>query len=226
MLGESRRDFNPAVPAAIPLLHRTRTRMPHHLNAAVDAALDGAPLPRPRGFAEAVALAERIRQRAARRLRRRTVTGAALLAARDAFMRDAYRAAAPAGSHTAWCDGTHAATGAALGVLLCDADSRIVARASRTVRAADAFATEIRALETALRLARALHATALTAHTDCAALADLWRRQRGDARLARVRRLAAGFERFVLRAIPRLHNQPAHALARTALSRSTRRDAD
>ncbi|WAK02095.1 reverse transcriptase-like protein [Methylobacter sp. YRD-M1] len=56
-------------------------------------------------------------------------------------------------------------------------------------------------------------------YTDNRGLVQLWNEHRGDNRLSDLRRQAASLERFILRALPRLHNQPANALARAAVKR-------
>jgi len=56
-------------------------------------------------------------------------------------------------------------------------------------------------------------------YTDNRGLLQLWDEHRGDNRLNELRRQAASLKRFILRAIPRLHNQPANAPARAAAAR-------
>ena len=54
-------------------------------------------------------------------------------------------------------------------------------------------------------------------YTDNSAIAQLWREHRSDMRLAEIRKLSAELEKFSLHIIPRLHNQPADALAKQAI---------
>lgn len=76
---------------------------------------------------------------------------------------------------------------------------------------------EIAALAAVIRSAIEHGQLRLSVYCDSHGLVQLWNEHREDARLADLRRLRAGLERFALRAIPRLHNQPADALARKAV---------
>lgn len=196
------------------------------LHEAIEHALTEPTPERFRGLAQlrldTAKLAERVRMRAARLVRRMPARRVEVLAARDALTQAIYRADAPRGWHTAWCDGTSLVREetrlGAIGVLLFDPEGAVVALLSQRREARDAFEAELAALEAALRLARAHGAERLRAHTDCAAAARLWRSRRRDPRLAPVRAAARKLRRFELRAVPRAHNQPAHRLAREALA--------
>lgn len=167
-----------------------------------------------RGFG-ATALAERVRQRATALARRDRSAGPRLLAVRDALIEALYRDAAPKGWFNAWCDGSVRTDGSAgIGALVLGADGRVVGRISRAVEQPSPFEAEIAALEAVLDLAVKHDFRRVRVHTDCRALVDLWRAHRADPRLAPVRSLAQRLERLELRVVPRLHNQPAHRLAR------------
>lgn len=160
-------------------------------------------------------LAERMRQRATALARRNRSAGAQILAVRDALIEALYRDASPKGWFNAWCDGSARPDGpASIGALLLGPNSRVVARISRAADHISPFEAEIAALEAVLEVAVKRDFRHMRVHTDCRALVELWRAHRADPRLARVRSLAHRLERLELRAVPRLHNQPAHRLAR------------
>jgi ribonuclease HI len=163
------------------------------------------------------ALAERVRRRATALMRRDRGRAAAILHERDRLILGLYAAASPRGWTSAFCDGSITQPPAAgIGALLLDAHGRVRSRIRRALRAPDAFAAEIAALEAALRAARRHGHVSLRVYSDCPALVKLWHARRTDGRLDRVRALAAGLAAFELRAVPRAHNRPAHALARRA----------
>ncbi len=169
---------------------------------------------------EPVRLAERVRERATRLARRSSGRRETLLATRDTLIQEIYRAAAP-DLATAWCDGAvqvkEDGRRCAIGMLVLDRKGTPVVSRRRPIEAADAFSTEIAALEATLVAAATRRIDRLRVHTDCAALANLWRTHRDDPRLAGVRALRRKFRRLEIVAVPRLHNQPAHRLARSAL---------
>ena len=167
---------------------------------------------------DATVAAERVRGRAQRLLRRNRARRAEIITARDALIEWLYVRRAPRGWSVAFCDASIApdTRRAAIGAILIDAaDNR--RHLARRMQAADALAAEIGAIEAALDSARRDRITRLWGYTDCVALVRLWQQRHADDRLARLRRLGRGFERIALCAIPRLHNQPANRLARTAL---------
>jgi hypothetical protein len=169
----------------------------------------------------ATRLVEPVRRRA-RSLARRARGGRRLERARDALILALYARAAPAGWACAWCDGSFVPgepPRAGLGALLFDGSGRLVARVSRRTLASDPFAAEIAALEATLAAASRRGLGRLRVHTDCAALARMWRERRAEPRLAAVRAQAAALARFELTAIPRLHNPLANRLARGAARR-------
>jgi ribonuclease HI len=193
------------------------------INPVVDAALHtpaGEPLAallrlRPRIGAEA--LAERVRQRATVLARRQRARTAALLETREVLILRLYAEAAPRGWFAAWCDGSVRTTPtrriAGIGGVVLDPEGHMAAEFSRRADGMNAFDAEIAALTTTLEVALSRHATRLRVHTDCDALAKLWREKRSDPRLAPVRMHARALDRFELRALPRLHNQAANTLA-------------
>lgn len=195
------------------------------INPVVDAALHtpaGEPLAallRLRRRIGTEALAERVRQRATALARRQRARAASLLETRDVLMLRLYAEAAPRGWFTAWCDGSvrTAATRriAGIGGVVLDPEGHLAAEFSRRADGMGALDAEIAALTSTLEVSLARHATRLRVHTDCAALVELWQEQRDDPRLAAVRLHARALDRFELRAVPRLHNQPANTLART-----------
>lgn len=163
----------------------------------------------------ATALGERVRQRATALARRHRSAGARILATRDALIEALYRDASPKGWFIAWCDGSARPDGpAGIGALVLGPDGRAVARIARAAECISPFEAEIAALEAVLDLAVKHDFRRVRVHTDCRALVDLWRAHRADPRLAPVRSLAQRLERLELRVVPRLHNQPAHRLAR------------
>jgi len=205
---------------SIKLNERERAR---RLNRAIDQALlepgsdDAAKLRELGGRPSPLELAERVRRRAARLgARSRQVPER-----RDALMAALYASAAPPGWFNAWCDGSSSRTppgGAGVGGVVMDPGGRVVARLARCHADLDPFAAEIGALAAVLKAALKAGAGRIRVHTDCVALARLWRARRSDPRLDSVRALSRGFEAFVIRAIPRSHNQTAHVLAREAIA--------
>jgi hypothetical protein len=104
-----------------------------------------------------------------------------------------------------------------------DPNGRIVSEDSARTDGLDAFQAEIAAAFTLSRTAIDHRAERIRVHTDCKALVELWIQHRDDLRLTQLRALARRLQRFELRAIPRLHNQPANLLARQALQLCARR---
>lgn len=160
-------------------------------------------------------LAERVRQRATALARRNRSVGARILVVRDTLIEALYRNASPKGWFCAWCDGSARPDGpASIGALVLGPDGRVVVRISRVANRISPFEAEIAALEAVLEVAVKRDFRRMRVHTDCRALVELWRAHRADPRLVRVRSLAHRLGRLELRAVPRLHNQPAHRLAR------------
>jgi len=161
-------------------------------------------------------LAERVRQRAALLGRRMRTDSRAIHAQRDALIEAIYAAATPPGWCGAWSDGaSRDGEHAGLGGILLDHDGRRLATIAHSREPMTALAAEIAAFEAVLQLAGDHGVQRLRLHTDCQALVDRWRSGGGSA-LAHARQLAQCFDGFEIRIVPRLHNQPAAALARRA----------
>lgn len=195
------------------------------LNALIDACLLAPGEHPPRELAiclpaeDVTALAERVRRRATLIARRERPHAEAILTARDALILALYASATPRGAFTAWSDGSsRQGQAAGIGGLLMDPEGRMVAHLSQPLQGLDAFAAEVAALEAVMRAAADRGAGRLRVYTDCVALLLLWLEKRADPRLEQVRKQAHRFRRFELRALPRLHNQPANRLARQALA--------
>lgn len=205
---------------------RGRKTKAHALNPVVDQALLRSSPAARRALLrladdwDTADLAERLRRRATTLARRRAAPTPAILRERDGLILALYARAAPPGWSSAWCDGSAArgpaGRSARVGGLLLNSAGRVLSRISRAHAACDPFEAEIAALAAILQAARRQRVARLRVHTDCVALARLWYGQRDDPRLAAVHALARAFRRLDLRAVPREHNQPAHALARRA----------
>ncbi len=167
-------------------------------------------------------LIERIRRRATRLGRRERGKAADILAARDELVMAIYASLAPEGWTNAWCDGSSVKLGstrsAGIGVILTNATGKRIARISRFVGDRSAFEAEVAALVAALETASAHNIERVRVNTDSKALAQLWQTRRRDPRLASLHRVASRFKGIQIRAIPRRHNQAAHALAQRAAS--------
>lgn len=211
--------MKPASPPQLqPVMDTSESR---YLNQWIDRLLDGgmdatdpiaAALP-----ADPMVFAERIRRRAARRVRLQPARAQAILDSRDRLILAVYACSLPKDAYSAWCDGSSLrADSNGIGALLTDTRGEILAQIAHRVPAAAPFETEIAALERVLEVALEYGARHLRVHTDCPALAQLWQKHRDDRRLAAVRRLTRRLERFELKAVPRKHNQPAHRLAQAA----------
>lgn len=189
------------------------------LNRVVDRGLEGRHLPillLLRISGEPQRFAERIRRRAARRIRLEPADARATLARRDRLMETIY--ARSAGTDmVAWCDASWRPGSDLLGAAALLSDSRGEIRGSVKKHSrgeADSVSAEALAVTLAVEWTAAHSGLALTAYTDCAALVQLWREQRRDPRLRGLRTAAGPLRHFRLRLIRRAHNQPAHRLAR------------
>lgn len=167
-------------------------------------------------------LAERVRRRAARFAKRDATQARSVLQVRDELIQHLYLAASPRGWCCGWSDGACRKTGAqrraGIGVILMDSDGQILQRLGRETGDMCAFDAELCAVAELIALAVEMGKSRLMSYTDNAGLVQLWHAQREDLRLAEIRRLSRQLERFDMRAVPRLHNQPANALARQALA--------
>lgn len=205
-----------------------RQRPARHVNEVIERALQQPTdahfraVARLRTTATAEDLAERVRRRGTLLARRDRRQGAQILRARDRLMLAIYAAATPGGWHTAWCDGSIVAgtREAGIGGLLTDAAGRVVAELTRRVAESTPFEAEIAALVAILQVAHAQGAPRLRVYSDCGAVVRLWQRSRDDPRLAALAALAREFRRLEIRALPRLHNQPAHRLAKSGAGHS------
>jgi ribonuclease HI len=212
----------------------TRQKQTQQLNAIVDNALlaptDGnhEKLKQLAKAGDPGPLAERIRRRATLLARRRNDDPAPLLCLRDELILAVYAAMAPKGWSCGWADGasfdTNGHRQAGIGGLLMDSDGTVIERISRLIGEADALAAELAALTAVMQCAAERQQKRLWLYTDNRGLVQLWDEHRDDRRLDELRRRAAVLERFTLRAIPRLHNQPANALARAAVRASASPD--
>jgi ribonuclease HI len=173
-------------------------------------------------------LAERIRKRATLLAKRRSEKGLSLLRLRDELILAVYAAAVPKGWSCGWADGASFGTDgqrqAGIGGLLMDSDGRLMERISQSIGEEDAFAAELAALIAIVHCATERRTKWLWLYTDNRGLVQLWNEHRDDYRLKELRRQATHLERFTLRAIPRLHNQSANALARSAVRVTTSAD--
>jgi ribonuclease HI len=173
-------------------------------------------------------LAERLRRRATLLGKRRSDDRTPLLRLRDELILAVYAAVAPKGWSCGWADGAsfdidgHRQAG--IGGLLMDSGGTVIERISRSIGEADAFAAELAALTAVMQCATERQQKRLWLYTDNRGLVQLWNEHRDDNRLHELRRQVANLERFILRAIPRLHNQPANALVRAVVRASASSD--
>lgn len=199
-----------------------------YLNQVIDRALLE-PTPAHQRETQALArdrdaqrLAERIRRRATWLGRHERGSTQQILAIRDELIMSLYAGLAPEGWASAWCDGSsikRASTlRAGIGVVLMGPTGECIARISRYVGENSAFEAEVAALVAALETASEHHVERIRLHSDSRALVQLWQEKRKDRRLDPVHALVSRFKRIDIRAIPRLHNQAANALAKQAAS--------
>ena len=206
--------------------HRARRRTAQQLNAVIDRALvDWSPaqrqevlqLKRTRTVRK---LAQRVHKRATLLAKRQRRDANRIRQARDALTMALYASTAPEAWAVAWCDGSSMVIKshrhAGIGGIVMDRDREIVASISEAIGEKSAFAAELAALASVMRTAVDHGLQRLWVYTDNHGLAQLWREQRDDERLAEIRQLGRELERFTLKAIPRRYNQPANALARQA----------
>ena len=199
-----------------------RTRPARRFNDAIDRALQQPTetsyqaVLRLRTPTTAQALAERVRHRAALLARRERQRRAPIVQARDRLMLAIYAAATPVGWHSAWCDGSIVSGSDATGIggLLMDPRGRIVAEIARRDSGLTPFEAEIAALVAMVEVAHAQGAKRLRVYSDCGAVVRLWHQRRGDPRLAAFAARVRELRRLEICALPRLHNQPAHRLAK------------
>ena len=134
---------------------------------------------------------------------------------------------APKGWFSAWCDGSSANDAgwkrSGIGVVLMDAQHRVVTEIGESAGALSPLAAELAALEAAVWTAVAQGAVRLRVHTDCPALIHLWQGRRDDERLASLCQAAAPLRRLQLYLVPRRFNQLADTLARRACAGASSR---
>jgi hypothetical protein len=199
-----------------------RRQIAGELNALVDRALARPERARLQALLTAVSpsavLIERVRRRAAALARRE---GPRALAARDRITRVLYAARLRPGWHVAWADASVLEKRASgIGGLVADRDGRVIARVRRAADRLAPFEAEIVAAAALAAAAAGRGVTHLRLYSDCRALTELWSRRRNDPRLDPLRAAAHRLERLELCPLPRLHNQPANRLARTAAFRA------
>lgn len=167
-----------------------------------------------------VSLADRVRKRATLLSKRQRENTRQLLATRDQLIMALYAAIVPQGWACAWCDGSSIKQDshyqAGLGGIVLEPEGTVIARISRGIGDHHAFEAELAAVTAVIQAALDHQQRRLWVYTDNHGLAQLWHAHRDDNRLAEIRRLRAGLERFALQALPRRHNQPANALAKAA----------
>jgi ribonuclease HI len=208
--------------------HITRRHQAQRFNAVIDEALI-APSPQQQQQVlqlttecPVAKLAERVRRRATLLGKRQRGDGGKILSARDALILALYASLIPPGWACAWSDGSsvkvNANRHAGIGGIVMDSNGTILARISRPAGELTAFDAEIAALAAVISTAVESRQQRLRVYTDNYGLAQLWREKRNDKRLEKIRELGAKLERLSVFPVPRLHNQPANALARQAVT--------
>ena len=166
-------------------------------------------------------LAERVRKRATLLGKRHKGDISPLLAVRDDLIMALYAAMVPQGWACAWCDGSSikldAHYQAGIGGIVMDNNGSVIIRISRAIGDHRAYEAELVAVAAVISSALEHQLRRLWVYTDNHGLAQLWQEHRDDNRLAEIRRLVSGLQRFALQALPRHHNQPANALAKKAI---------
>ena len=212
----------------------TKTRREHarRLNRVVDRALMRADkralaaLLEVAAEEETVSLCSRISRRAALLARHDPSKGLAIVLARNRRVMEIYGHRTPKGWFSAWCDGSSISDAggkrSGIGVVLMDAQHRVVAEFGESAGALSPLAAELAALKAALRAAVVHRAVHLRVYTDCPALIHLWQGRGDDDRLAGVRQAADSLGRLQLYLVPRRFNQVANNLARHAASGMSR----
>jgi len=167
-------------------------------------------------------LAERVRRRATLMTRRKRKNVQILLHQRDTLIMALYAKITPPGWANVWCDGSsishHDERRAGIGVIVFSSDAHRLAQASVYVGNKTAFEAEVQAIVHALDICASHNITKVRIHTDNKGLAQLWREHRQDSRMTIIREHAKNIEKLQIRALPRVHNQAANALAKIATS--------
>lgn len=169
------------------------------------------------------ALAERIRKRATLLGKRHKGDISPLLTARDDLIMVLYASTVPQGWACAWCDGSSLKLDkhyqAGIGGIILDSNGNEIARISRAIGDHHAYEAELAAVAVVISITLEHQQRRLWVFTDNHGLAQLWQEHRDDNRFAEIRRLVMELDRFALQALPRQHNQPADALAKSATAR-------
>jgi ribonuclease HI len=167
-----------------------------------------------------VNLCGRITRRATFLVRQQPAQSQTIIDARDRCIEQVYGHRTPKGWFTAWCDGSsfvgEDAKLSGLGVVLMDAEHRVVAEFGERIGKLPPLSAELTSLEAAVHTAVTHGADRLRVYTDCSALTHLWQEQRNDDRLARLRQSARRLRRLQLYLVPRRFNQRANRLARNS----------
>lgn len=203
---------------------QTRRELAKRLNRMIDRALQNADESAPVALLEVAAgeetigLCSRISRRATLLARRDPAQGPAIIAARNRLVLEIYGHRTPEGWFSAWCDGSTASDAggnrSSIGVVLMDAQHRVVTEFGKSAGALSPLAAELAALEATVQTAVAHGATRLRVYTDCTALIHLWQGQRDDDRLAGLLLAADPLRCLQLYLVPRRFNQVANNLAR------------
>lgn len=209
----------------------TNDHMPYkELNLLVDEALTEpcdrtftAVAEKSSSILDAAKLAERVRRQALHLCRKKHGPCQQILRSRDRLIFFVYGKTVPDRGFSSWCDASLKETEnglfAAISGLLLSPQGKLVGRVLQLVEESDVVMAEATAVTAVMRVAMREKVDRLRVHSDCVALVQLWLEHRKDPRLDEIRRLAAQFQWFELRSVPRLHNQPADRLAKRTLMR-------
>jgi len=169
-------------------------------------------------------LGERVRRRATLLTKRNREQQHHLLQVRNELILALYAALIPPGWSCGWSDGAifyeNAERHAGIGGLLMDHDGNVIECLSEESDSNDAFGAELAAVAAVIDIAIENQQSRLWLYCDNPGLVQLWHEHHDDPRLTSLRKSSARLEKFALRVVPRLHNQPAHTLARAAVKKS------
>lgn len=169
-------------------------------------------------------LAERVRGRTTFLTKRNREQQHHLIQARNDLILALYAAVIPPGWSCGWSDGAlfyeNEGRHAGIGGLLIDHNGNVIACLSEESDSNDAFGAELAAVAAVIALAIEKQQLRLWLYCDNPGLVQLWHEHHDDPRLASLRKGSAKLDKFALRVVPRLHNQPANTLARAAVTKS------